>query len=70
MSRRGKARRRGADYRAYAIGHDGHFSDCQARACDEDRDAIQWAGQLIAGYAIELWWGERYVAGLAPRPEH
>jgi hypothetical protein len=36
-----------ADYRAYIVGHDGHFSDCEARSCDEDRDAIEWARQLI-----------------------
>jgi hypothetical protein len=44
--RRGLSRQvpaRVADNRAYAIGHDGHFSDCEARSCEEDRDAIEWA---------------------------
>jgi hypothetical protein len=58
-----------ADNRAYAIGHDGHFSDCEARSCEEDRDAIEWARQLIAGQAIEPWCGERFVARLEPGPE-
>jgi len=57
-----------ADYRAYTIGHDGHFSDCEARACDEDRDAFEWAKQLVKSYAIELWCGERFVAKLDPEP--
>ena len=30
-----------------SIGHDGHFSDCQARACNEDRAAIDRARQLV-----------------------
>jgi hypothetical protein len=54
--------------RACPIGHDVHFSDCQARACDEDRAAIEWARQLVTRYAIELWCGERSVARLEPRP--
>jgi hypothetical protein len=51
-----------------SIGHDGHFSDCQARSCDEDRAAIEWARQLVTDYAIELWCGARFSARLEPRP--
>jgi hypothetical protein len=47
-----------ADYRA-----------CQARSCDEDRDAIERAKQLVTGCAIELWCGERFVAKLEPGPK-
>jgi hypothetical protein len=47
------------DCRAYPFGHDGHFSDCQARSCDEDRAAIEWARQLVTRYAIEICCGER-----------
>jgi hypothetical protein len=57
------------DCRAYPFGHDGHFGDCQARSCDEDRAAIEWARQLVTRYAIELWCGERFVARLEPGPE-
>jgi hypothetical protein len=35
-----------ADYRAYIVGEDGHFSDCEARSCKDDRTAIEWAKQL------------------------
>jgi hypothetical protein len=58
-----------ADYRAYTIGHDGHFRDCETLSCDEERDAIEWAKQLITDYAIELWCGERFVAKLEPKTE-
>ena len=57
-----------ADYRAYTIGHDGHFSDCEARSCDEDSDAIDWAKKLVTDFAIELWCGERFVAKFDPKP--
>lgn len=58
-----------ADYRAYTIRQDGHFNDYKARSCDEDRDAIEWARQLVIGHAIELWCGARFVVKLEPRPE-
>jgi hypothetical protein len=58
-----------ADYRAYTIGQDGHFSDCEARPWDEDRDAIEWAKQLVKSHPIELWCGERFVAKLEPGPK-
>ena len=59
-----------ADYRAYTIGHDGHFSDCEARSCDEDREAIEWALRLVKSYTIELWCGERFVAKFEPKPRN
>jgi hypothetical protein len=49
--------------------HDGHFRDCETLICDEERDAIEWAKQLITDYTIELWWGERFVAKLEPKQE-
>ncbi|HWN80163.1 MAG TPA: hypothetical protein VNN81_20230, partial [Bradyrhizobium sp.] len=55
--------------RTYPIGHDVHFSGCQARPCEEDRAAIESARQLVTRYAIERWCGERLVARLEPRPE-
>jgi hypothetical protein len=58
-----------ADYRAYIVGEDGHFSDCHARICSDDRDAVEWAKQLVDGLAIELLCGERFVAKLEPNPE-
>jgi hypothetical protein len=41
-----------ADYRAYSIGHDGHFSDCEARSCEEDSDEIEWAKRLVKNHTI------------------
>ena len=46
-----------ADYRAYLVGEDGHFLDCEARPCNDDRQAVEWAKQLVGGRAIELWCG-------------
>jgi hypothetical protein len=54
-------------YRAYTIGYDGHFSDCEARSCEEDRVAIEWAKKLVTDFAIELWRGERFVAKMEPK---
>lgn len=58
-----------ADYRSYIVGHDGHFSDCEARFCDEDSDAIDWARKLVTDFAIELWCGEHFVASIEPKPK-
>ena len=54
------------EYRAYTIGPDGHITASRAFKCADDSDAIVWAKQLIDGYDIELWSGERFVA----RVEH
>jgi hypothetical protein len=58
-----------ADYRAYIVGYDGHFSDCEARPCKDDRQAIEWAKQLVKSYAIELWCGGRFVVKIEPNPK-
>jgi hypothetical protein len=58
-----------ADYRAYIVGEDGHFLDCEARRWMDDRQAVEWAKQLVASYPIELWCGGRFVAKLEPKPE-
>ena len=59
-----------ADYRAYTVGDDGHFSDCHFRISKDDRDAIAWAKQLVNGLAIELWSCERFIAKFEPKPDH
>ncbi len=41
----------------------------EARSCDEDSDAIDWAKKLVTDFAIELWCGERFVARIEPRPK-
>jgi hypothetical protein len=58
-----------ADYRAYIVGEDGHFLDCEARTCRDDRAAVEWAKQLVSNRVIELWCGERFVANFEPNPE-
>jgi hypothetical protein len=57
-----------ADYRAYIVGEDGHFLDCEA-TCRDDRAAVEWAKQLVSSRVIELWCGERFVANFEPNPE-
>jgi hypothetical protein len=58
------------DYRAYVAGDDGHFTNLLAFVCADDSDAIEWAKQLVDGYAIELWSGERFIARLEQRKLH
>ena len=58
-----------ADYRAYIVGEDGHFIDCEAHPSNDDRAAIEWAKQLVSSRMIELWCGERFVARIEPKPK-
>jgi hypothetical protein len=39
-----------ADYRAYTLGHEGHFIGHRAFVCENDADAIEWAKQLVDGH--------------------
>jgi hypothetical protein len=52
------------EYRAYTVGHDGHFTASRAFRCGDDSEAIVWAKQLVDGHDIELWSGERFVVKL------
>ena len=58
-----------ADYRGYIVGADGHFLDCEARICTDDRAAVGWAKQPVASRLIELWCGERFIVKFEPKPE-
>jgi hypothetical protein len=53
-------------YRACTVGSDGHFVHCRVFACDTDEHAVEWAKQLMAGRAVELWSGAQLVKRLAP----
>jgi hypothetical protein len=53
-----------AEYRAYTVGHDGHFIACEPLICDDDTRAIEKATRLVDGHDIELWSGERFVIRL------
>ena len=54
------------EYRAYIVGHDGHFASYRAFRCADDTEAITWAKQLIDSHDVELWSGERFVVRLQP----
>jgi hypothetical protein len=53
-----------AEYRAYALGHDGHFIGSEALICADDAEAIEKAGRLVDGHDIELWSGPRLIVRL------
>jgi hypothetical protein len=50
-----------ADYRAYLIDADRHFSDVLHLTCNDDAEAISQAERLIVGRAAELWLLDRKV---------
>jgi hypothetical protein len=52
------------EYRAYVVGHDGHFIRFESLICADDAEAIAKAKRLVADYDVELWSGERFVARL------
>ncbi len=54
-----------AEYRVYAIGPDGHIAGWEPLICQDDRAAINHAGQIFPGQIVELWCGERFVARLS-----
>ena len=58
------ARPRVAEYRAYVVGHDGHFIRFESLICADDADAIAKANRLVADHDVELWSGKRFVIRL------
>jgi hypothetical protein len=58
-----------ADYRAYTVGYDRHFTDFKAIICHGDREAIEQAKTLLDDHTIELWSGDRMVTRLRHAPE-
>jgi hypothetical protein len=55
---------RGAEYRAYTVGRDGHFIGFEPLVCANDAEAIEQAKRLVVNHAIELWSGVRLVVRL------
>ena len=53
-----------SEYRAYLIGHDGHFASSRSFVCGNDADATVWAKHLFDGHDVELWSGDRFVIRL------
>ena len=44
-----------AEYRAYLVDSDGHFSEAVPLICADDGEAIEKAKQLAVGHDVELW---------------
>lgn len=62
-----------AEYRAFTVDHDGHFTGLRAFVCVDDDEAITWAKiawakRLVDGDAVELWSGQRLITRLNPKP--
>lgn len=55
-----------ANYRIVTIDNAGKLGRHRGFACDNDNDAIVWAGQLLAQDPVELWCGPRFIARLEP----
>jgi hypothetical protein len=58
-----------AEYRAYIIGHDGHFVDFTPLVCPDDAEAIEKAKRLVNGRDVEIWSGARFVIKLEADPK-
>ena len=56
-----------AEYRAYVVGHDGHFIQRESLICADDVEAVAKAQPLVVDYDVELWCGERFVTLLKAR---
>jgi hypothetical protein len=55
------------EYRAYAVGNDGHFAGCTEMICRSDGEAIERAKRLESDSDIELWNHSRFVVRLLHR---
>jgi hypothetical protein len=52
------------EYRAYTVGHDGHFIGFEPLVCADDSEAIEKSKRLVEVHDIELWSGARFVIRL------
>jgi hypothetical protein len=52
------------EYRAYAVGNDGHFVGCTEMICRSDGEAVERAKRLASDSDIELWNHSRFVRRL------
>jgi len=59
-----------AEYRAYTIGHDGHFVSFEGFTARDDDDAIAAAQRLATDRDIELWSGDRFIVRLDRKKPH
>lgn len=60
------------EYRAYALGRDGHIFNSAALICDNDVEAIEQAKTAFDNAPVELWSGARFIVRLEHpgRPDH
>lgn len=49
------------EYRAFAVGTDGHYIRPYPFFANDDDAAIKYARQIVDGYEVEIWSGERLV---------
>jgi hypothetical protein len=57
------------EYRAYIVGHDGHFSEAVPLVCADDDEAMKKAKQLVDGHDVELWQRDRKIATFERKPK-
>jgi hypothetical protein len=56
------------DYRAYAVGDDGHFTGYEPLLCANDEQAITKAKILAQRHRVELWSGPRLISSIPKQP--
>ncbi len=56
------------EYRAYAVGDDGHFNGDKSLVCANDEEAITKATILAQRHGVEVWSGSRLVISIPKRP--
>ena len=60
--------RRLFEYRAYSVGSDGHFIQCDEMICGDDIEAIAKAKGLMGASDMEVWNQNRFVIRLVHTP--
>ena len=58
-----------AEYRAFTVGPEGHFSGFEPLICADDAEAIKKAKRLANEAPVELWCEARLVARLEPNSD-
>jgi hypothetical protein len=56
------------EYRAYAVGDDGHFTGYEPLTCANDEEAIAKAKILSQRHGVEIWNGPRLVLSIPKQP--
>jgi hypothetical protein len=56
------------DYRAYAVGDDGHFTGYEPLVCANDEEALTKAKIRALRHRVELWSGPRLITSIPKQP--